>query len=61
MNKLKVIDGGNIRDRWKGCFVLTSDYENLSASDYEQELFDLFEYNSFNFDENCHELDSNYA
>lgn len=52
--KIKVIHGGDFRDRWNNIYVSLDDYESLSGEDYEQKLFDLFEY-GFSFDESKHE------
>ncbi|MFZ5393311.1 hypothetical protein ACOY72_03675 [Acinetobacter seifertii] len=48
---IKVLDGGDFRDRWEGLCIKLEDYENINCDNYEQELHDLFEYHSFKFDE----------
>jgi hypothetical protein len=53
--KIKVIDGNDFRDRWKDLCITLEDYESINCNNYEQELRDLFEYNSFSFDESKHE------
>lgn len=52
---IKVMDGNDFRDRWKGLCITLEDYENICCSNYTQELHDLFEYGSFEFDETKHE------
>lgn len=47
---IKVLDGGDFRDRWSGIYITLEDYENISSDNYEQELFNLFEYHGFEFD-----------
>ena len=54
-DKIKVLDGSDFRDRWKNLCITLEDYENIDCDDYEQQLNDLFEYNSFLFDELKHE------
>lgn len=53
---IKVLDGRDFRERWDGLFIKYDDYENISYGNYEQELHDLFEYHSFPFDEELHEV-----
>ncbi|QXM18561.1 hypothetical protein Phab24_id115 [Acinetobacter phage Phab24] len=52
---IKVIDGGDFRDRWEGWCIILEDFENINCSNYDQELYNLFEYHSFKFDESKHE------
>ncbi|EMC7871918.1 hypothetical protein [Acinetobacter baumannii] len=52
---IKVLDGGDFRDRWNELCIKLEDYENINCDNYEQELHDLFEYHSFVFDESKHE------
>ncbi|MBF6687478.1 hypothetical protein HN258_04765 [Acinetobacter baumannii] len=51
---IKVLDGGDFRDRWSGIYITLEDYENISSDNYEQELFNLFEYHGFEFDHKKH-------
>lgn len=51
---VKVLDGGDFRDRWSGLYITLEDYENINHENYEQELFNLFEYHSFEFDHEKH-------
>lgn len=51
---VKVLDGGDFRDRWSGLYITLEDYENINHDNYEQELFNLFEYHSFEFDHTKH-------
>lgn len=55
IEKIKVLDGRDFRDRWNDLCITLDDYENINCDNYEQELHDLFEYNSFAFDESKHE------
>lgn len=52
---IKVVDGRDFRDRWNDLCITLEDYENINCDNYEQELHDLFEYNSFTFDKSKHE------
>lgn len=52
---IKVVDGGDFRDRWEGWCITLEDFENIKCSNYDQELYYLFEYHSFKFDESKHE------
>lgn len=52
---IKVIDGGDFAIRWSGMYITLEDYENINCDNYDQELFCLFEYHSFEFDHKKHE------
>lgn len=52
---IKVIDGGDFRDRWEGWVITLEDFENININNYHQELHNLFEHHSFKFDESKHE------
>lgn len=54
-DKIKVISGSDFRDRWNGWYITLEDYENISIYSYDQELYNIFEYYSFEFDEEKHE------
>lgn len=51
---VKVLDGGDFCDRWSGLYITLEDYENINHDNYEQELCNLFEYHSFEFDYEKH-------
>lgn len=53
---IKVLDGRDFRERWDGLFIKSEDFENISCGNYEEELHNLFEYHSFPFNENLHEV-----
>lgn len=55
IEKIKVLDGRDFRDRWDNYCIKLSDYENIDCDNYDQQLYDLFEYHSFTFDESKHE------
>lgn len=55
MSKIKVLDGSDFRDRWKGLCIKLEDYVLINNENYDNELFNLFEYDSFEFDETKHE------
>lgn len=52
---IKVLDGGDFGSRWEGWCIKLEDYENIDCNDYEEQLYNLFEYYSFKFDETEHE------
>lgn len=52
---IKVVDGGNFRNRWEGLCITLKDFENIKCDNYELELYNLFEYHSFQFDDELHE------
>lgn len=52
---IKVLDGRDFSYRWDNYCIKLSDYENIDCDKYEEQLYDLFEYYSFTFDENKHE------
>lgn len=53
--KIKVLDGRDFSARWDNYCIKLSDYENIACDSYDQQLYDLFEYHSFSFDESKHE------
>ena len=53
--KIKVLDGRGFSARWDNYCIKLSDYENIDCDSYDQQLYDLFEYYSFCFDESKHE------
>ena len=55
MELIKVLDGRDFRERWDGLCITLEDYEDIDCDDYDQQLYNLFEHNSFAFDESKHE------
>jgi hypothetical protein len=48
MSKIKVLDGSDFRDRWKGLCIKLEDYVLINNENYDNELFKT--YCLFDFD-----------
>ena len=52
---IKVVDGADFSYRWENYCITLEDFENIDCDRYDEQLYDLFEYYSFTFDETKHE------
>lgn len=52
---IKVVDGRDFSYRWENYCITLEDFENIDCNKYDKQLYDLFEYYSFTFDETKHQ------
>ena len=52
---IKVVDGRDFSYRWENYCITLEDFENIDCDRYDEQLYDLFEYYSFTFDETKHQ------
>lgn len=52
---IKVVDGRDFSYRWEHYCITLDDFENIDCDKYDEQLYDLFEYYSFTFDETKHQ------
>ena len=52
---IKVVDGRDFSYRWEQYCITLEDFENIDCDNYDEQLYNLFEYYSFTFDETKHQ------